>query len=290
MAIAITTACVSAQDLAKVEPDLVVPTLSDDGPAAGRRFVETLPAYEGTAVHHVVYLPTDWSAEKRWPVVVEYAGNGPFGTSTGRVEDAKLGYGVTGGRGCIWVVLPFVSGDGKSNVRWWWGDKPTYDVGPTVAYCKLAVPAICAKYGGDPRRVVLSGFSRGAIACHYVGLHDDEIARLWRGFVLYSHYDGVNEHWPYPAADRTAALVRLKRLNGRPEFICAEETDSAANSIDAVRRYLAATGVEGDYTFASTGYREHDDAWALRPGDTRRKLRAWLRRVLEQGKPGVDSK
>jgi hypothetical protein len=32
-------------------------------------------------------------------------------------------------------------------------------------------------FGGDASAVVLTGFSRGAIACGYLGMHDDETAK-----------------------------------------------------------------------------------------------------------------
>jgi hypothetical protein len=119
--------------------------------------------------------------------VVEFAGNGnyknAFGdTSTGRVEDASLGYGISGGKGMIWVVMPFieVKADGsQGNAITWWGD-----IAETKRYCIATVKDICTRLGGDEKRVVLSGFSRGAIACNYIGLHDDEISRLWCAFHL----------------------------------------------------------------------------------------------------------
>jgi hypothetical protein len=43
--------------------------------------------------------------------------------------------------------------------------------------------------------VFIAGFSRGAIACNFIGLRDDEIASLWCGFVVHSHYEGVRD-WP----------------------------------------------------------------------------------------------
>ena len=130
-----------------------------------------------------------------------------------------MGYGLTGGKGYIWLCLPYLNDAGNENVRSWWGDKPTYDAKPTVDYAKRIVPWICKTYGGDSDKIVLCGFSRGAIACNFIGLHDEEISRLWCAFIPYSHYDGVREGWPYPGKDRASALIRLKRLGARPQFI-----------------------------------------------------------------------
>ena len=181
-------------DITSVERDLdpPPPMLADTEPAPGKRVRLTLPAYADTDVHHALYLPNDWKkgSGNHYPVIVEYAGNGPFKSrfgdiSTGKVEDCLMGYGISAGKNFLWLTLPYVSADGNHNQTQWWGS-----VERTVAYAKATVPKICAEYDGDPDRVFLCGFSRGAIACNFIGLHDDEIARLWRGFICHSHYDG----------------------------------------------------------------------------------------------------
>ena len=185
-----------------------------------------------------------------------------------------MGYGITAGRGFIWVCIPYINSAGTRNVTQWWGDKPTHDPQQTLSYCKKVVPWICQHYGGDPKRVVLCGFSRGAIACNYLGLYDDEIARLWRAFIPYSHYDGVHR-WGYPGSDKASALKRLQRLGARPQFICHEGA-----GVSATRHYLKETGVAGNFTIRATGFRNHNDAWLLRPSPARKALRAWLETVL----------
>ena len=270
----------AAPDLRTVKPDLALPPLSNAQAAAGSRVKETHPDWKGTSVYHVLYLPRDWRAGKSYPVLVEYAGNGPYkgrfgDVSTGHPEGSKMGYGISGGAGFIWVCLPYLNNAGKKNVTQWWGDAPQRDARPTVDYCKKAVPWICKKYGGDPKRVILCGFSRGAIACNYIGLHNDRIAKLWRAFIPYSHYDGVNERWGYPNADRKSALARLRRLGNRPQFICHE-----GGGVAATRHWVESTGIQGQFTFRSTGFRNHNDAWLLRPSPARRTLREWLKKSL----------
>ena len=275
-----TLAAVAAPDIRSFQPDLTVPALSIGKPAVGVRVKQTHPQWKGTQVYHIVYLPKGWQTDKRYPVIIEYAGNGPYRSrfgdvSSGYPEGSKMGYGISGGEGFIWVCLPYLNNAGTANVTKWWGNAPKYDVGPTVAYCKKAVPWICKEYGGDPKRIVLCGFSRGAIACNFIGLYDDEIAKLWRAIIPYSHYDGVNERWGYPGADRQSALNRLRRLGDRPQFICQEVSVGQTN-LDATQNYLEATGVKGRFTFQSTGFRNHNDAWLLRPSLSRSKLRKWL--------------
>lgn len=262
--------------LSTVPPDLKVPKLSSGSPVAGRRVKQAHPDYDGTEVHHVLYLPKNWEPGKRFPMIVEYAGNLYGKTSTGRVEGSKLGYGMSGGDDFIWLCLPYLNAGADSNVVRWWGDQPEYDVGPTVEYCKKTVPWVCEKYGGDPRRVVLAGFSRGAIACNFIGLQDDQISKLWRGFLPYSHYDGVNEYWPFPGSDRKFALERLRRLSGRKQLILHE------GSIKETKAYLESTGVDlSNLSFMSTGFRDHDDAWILRPSAARDAVRRWLAALMK---------
>ena len=272
-------------DIASAPADLVVPPLTSGPPRPGRRVKQVAPGYESTAAYHVVYLPTDWAPGKSYPVIVELAGNGPYrgpfgDVSTGRPEGSKLGYGITAGKGYLWFCLPYLNGAGDEIATQWWGDRPSYDPQPTLRYHKQAVPELCEKYGGDPDKVVLVGFSRGAIACNYLGLYDDEIAKLWTAFVPYSHYDGVNEKWGYPHADRAAARIRLRRLGGRPQWIAHEQTNDKARGLAATRSYLKAAGVPGEFVFRGTGFRNHNDAWLLRPSPTRHELRVWLRKVV----------
>lgn len=262
-----------------VPADLVVPPLQSGDAEPGKRVRQTLPGWEQTEVYHTLYLPTGYDKSKRYRVIVEYAGNGDYennlgDVSTGVPEGSKLGYGISFGTDAIWVCLPYLSGDGKRIATRWWGDPPDYNVQPTLAYCKQAVPWICETYGGDPARVILAGFSRGAIACNFIGLHDDQIAGLWCGFVAYSHYDGVKP-WPYPGSDRDSALTRLERLGNRPQFIC-HETSTSKWGLAATRKWLEETGVSGRFTFCETGFRNHNDGWILRPSPARAELRAWF--------------
>ncbi|MCB1235260.1 MAG: hypothetical protein KDM91_09335 [Verrucomicrobiae bacterium] len=278
----------SPPDIATVEPDLVLPEIEiDAAPAPGKRVFWRPPGDPAEVPPLVLYLPVDWSPGKKFPVLCEYAGNGNFKNaigdiSTGRPEGSKLGYGLSGGKGCIWACLPFLNDAGDALAITWWGSPPTHRPDATVAHAKRAVPAVCAAFSGDPDRVILCGFSRGAIACNAIGLHDEEIAKRWRGFFCYSHYDGAREGWPFAGADRASALVRLRRLGNRPQFLCQEGVRSAGVGLDATRKYLAETGLTGDFTFVSTGFRNHNDAWLLRPSPARAAAREWLARVISQ--------
>ncbi len=261
-------------DIRSVPADLVVPETTEGEPAAGKRVRQCGSGYAGTEVHHTIYLPINWRPGRRYPIIVEYAGNGNYknqygDVSTGRVEDSKLGYGISAGRGLIWLCLPFVNSREKKNQVIWWGD-----VEATVSYAQNTISQVCDEYGGDRSAVIIAGFSRGAIGCNYIGLHNDEIAKLWLAFIQYSHYDGVITNWPYEGADRASALRRLTRLNGRPVFVCQEK------SVESTRAYIESTGIRAPFTFQRIAFRNHNDAWVLRDIPARRALRGWLDKVL----------
>jgi hypothetical protein len=263
-------------NLRSISVDLVVPQMTAGEPAAGKRVKHQLPEYTGTELFHALYLPTNWERGKRYPVLFEYPGNGPYknklgDTNSGRLEDCNLGYGISAGKDFIWVCLPFVEPKSKSHALQWWGDADA-----TVTYCKAAVNQVCDEFGGDPDRLVLCGFSRGAIACNYIGLRDDDIAKLWRCMIVHSHYDGVTR-WPYADSDQTSALKRLRRLNGRPQFVTHE------SSIDATRRFIISSGIkdlEGTVEFQALPFPNHTDSWVLRDLLERAKVRDWLQGVL----------
>lgn len=272
------TTCLSAQTqpvaLMSMPPDLTVPAVTHGPPAPGRRVPLTTVGWECTDVRHLLYLPVDWKPGKKLPVFIEYAGNpydhGHGNAGDGSVESCVMGYGISAGKGMIWASLPFIepSGGVLQNALRWWGD-----VEETRDYCVETVRDICARYGGDPKRVFIGGFSRGSIAANLIGLHDDEIAKLWRGFVCHSHYDG-SRRWPRDGG-REAVLERLRRLGNRPQWISHEVEPMET------KRWLGVTGIKGNWTFVPLPFPDHSGAWVLRDLPERKTLREWMKRVMK---------
>ena len=272
--------------LTSAEEDLVTPTMTDDAPAAGKRVRQVAPEYEGTAVYHSLYLPTDWKPKGKFPVIVEYTGNKfPPANGSGEIKDANLGYGMSDGRGFIWIAMPYIEVGKKENAVKWWGDKDA-----TVNYCKTNLPRICKEFGGDPNNVIVCGFSRGAIGASYIGLADDEIAELWKGMFTHDHFDGQKK-WGYPESDRASALLRLARLKGRSVHISGNRT-GASTMRDG---YLVDHLDLADFTFLDVPVAKiftipegrfnhaHTDLWMHRKSPQRVQARAWLQRVIGAG-------
>ena len=112
---------VSSQDLpdiSSVDKELSIPKTSAGAPAAGARVRETTPGWDAEEVHHMLWLPEDWEPEVTYPVIFEYPGNGGYSDDfDGTPENSGLGYGLTAGRGYIWVCLPFVQvKEGKRSI------------------------------------------------------------------------------------------------------------------------------------------------------------------------------
>lgn len=260
--------------------DLETPAMTDAPPGPGLRVRQVAPEYKDTEVYHALYLPVDWKPGGNYPVIVECTGNKfPVGGSTGEVKDANLGYGISGGKGFIWVSMPYVEKGRQKNALTWWGDRQA-----TIDYCKTNLPRICKDFGGDTNNIILCGFSRGAIATSYIGLADDEIASFWKAIFTHDHFDGARE-WNYPESDRASALKRLARLKGRPVLVCG----MGSGERDYLRDHLELA----DFTFLHVPTKSlfnipegkvihaHTDLWMHKDSEYREKTRAWLRRVVD---------
>ena len=193
-----------------------VPEITRDAPAAGRRVYQALPGWEQTEVRHVLTLPREWQAGKRWPVIVEYPGNvfyHKYCYSTGKTDQGKLGYGLARGEKFIVLNLPFISEDGQREQIDGWGD-----IEKAIGYCHAALKFVEQTYGADPRAVFFTGFSRGSYAANYLALRNDRIAGVWAGFLTLRD---PGAQWPNPAQKGWRGIgagwnERAARMRGRP--------------------------------------------------------------------------
>ncbi len=262
--------------------DLVTPPMTHEAPAAGKRVWQQAPEYRGTNVYHSLYLPRNWIPGEKYPVLVEYTGNKFLpGRGSGEVKDANLGYGISGGNQFIWIVMPYIAMDKECNTVKWWGDREA-----TIRYCKQNIGHICKEFGGDLDNLLICGFSRGAIATSYIGLADDEIARLWKAVITHDHFDGVKQ-WPYPDSDRQSALHRLSRLQGRPVLVCGQRATAVRKEFLAEYLKLADftfldVPVHSIFTIPEGPYlHSHTDLWMHRPSSYRNHVRKWVQKVIQ---------
>jgi len=240
-------------------------------PAPGKFVKQVAEEYRGTQVYHALYLPTNWRPGATYPVIVEYPPN-KYRELAGRVEECRLGFHQSGGRDFLWVAMPFVDSAKKENAPWLWGDEKA-----TADYCLTNLRRICERYGGDPSAVFLTGFSRGAIACGYIGLRDEAMADVWLAFLPHSHTDGG-------AFTPKGAKERLARTRGRPTFATYGSQDSGAPHSRkgiAILRELGFPFVERELPNLA-----HTDRWIEQDCPVRREMRAWMAGVLKD-RPGT---
>ena len=164
------------------------------------------------------------------------------------------------------MCLPLLGDQPLQHQTKWWGDADR-----SVDYCNQVIENVCRDFGGDSQRLFLAGFSRGSIACNYIGLRDPELAQRWRGFICHSHYDGVRQ-WGYPGDSRAAAATRLERLGQRPQWISHE------SDVEPTRAYLRKACPNGRFTFESLPFDDHTDKWVLEDSASSRRLRAWFQK------------
>ena len=246
---------------------LEVPVVSEDPPAPGSRVRFRLPDPGGDKVHAILGLPEDWEPGRLWPVIVEYPGNLFFTGdcfSTGLPEQCVIGYGITRGRGAITLGLPFVLPENQGIAEHGWGDP---DV--TADHALRFVEEVCRRYGGDRSNLVLTGFSRGAIACGYIGLRNERIAPLWKGFHACQHYDG--DGWN--GASLEGALERAKRFRGRKVF----QTDNPPRQFQPVMDAMNA-----EVEWVQSGLGAHAIAMFLDDRPSTERLRSWYWALVKE--------
>ena len=246
---------------------LELPPVEERRPGAGRRVRYRLAGDESSGIDAVLNLPRDWREGGRYPLIVEFPGNIFFTEgcySTGRPEQCVIGYGICRGEGAICLGLPFVNRKAGGVAENGWGVEEE-----TAGFATAMVKEVCEKFGGDSKNVVLTGFSRGALACGYIGLRDDRIASLWKGFHACQHYDG--DGWN--GATMEGALVRARRFRGRSVF----QTD---NSESFLKEVMDAMGVP--VRFANSGLGSHATAMFLDERPSTRDLREWFRDLVSK--------
>jgi len=288
-------ASASPPDVTKYPVDLHTPKVIQGEPEPGKRVLQALPAYEDSNVRHALYLPIDWIKDRTYPVIAEFTENG--GTVAG--GKATQGYGISEGEGYLWVTLPYVSEDGKQDMDWWWGSPDR-----TADYAQAAIESICETWGGNADAVILTGYSRGAIACNYIGLRNERIAKLWLGMVPVSHYD--NRSWKQTKAEQAGRVTRLRRLGSTPQYICGEmhlaekhndrrllaivrerkftSIDTATRELnlksileqEGIRQFVMENHPDGNFTFATFPWVNHYGDWILHDTPARMKLRKWV--------------
>jgi hypothetical protein len=255
------TAAGQAPQWAPTRDRLEVPDVEAAPPAPGRRVRYRLPGDEKTGIAAVLQLPDDWAPGRKFPLIVEYPGNiffTPGCYSNGLPDQCVIGYGITKGKGALCLGLPFVDRAAGAIAENSWGNPDD-----TADYALRMVEEVCRKFGGDPKNVVLTGFSRGAIACGYIGLRNDRIAALWKGMHACQHSDG--DGWN--GATLEGAIERARRFKGKSMFHTDNPREKFQPVMDAMQTQV---------THVSSGLGAHACAMFLDERPSTQQLRQWF--------------
>ncbi len=244
---------------------VAVPAVTEDEPAPGRRVRYHLAGDPAGGPYAVLHLPEDWRPGAVLPLIVEYPGNiffVPGCYSTGLPDQCVIGAGIARGRGAICLALPFVDRSAGVIAEGGWGVPDD-----TASYAVAMVEQVCREFGADRANIILTGFSRGALACGFIGLRNDRIAALWKGFHACQHYDG--DGWN--GATEAGALERAQRFRGRAVFQTDNPRAKFQTVMDAMRVPV---------TWADSGLRAHATAMFLDERPSTEQLRRWFRELV----------
>ncbi len=238
---------------------LDVPDVEDASPKAGHRVRYRLNSDKG--IYCILNLPEDWQPGRKYPVIAELPGNIYYTVgcySTGLPDQCTIGYGMSQGKGVICLGLPFVDRKAAVIAESGWGNADD-----TAEYTVNMVEEVCAKFGGDRQNLFITGFSRGAIACGYIGLRNDRIAALWKGMHCCQHYDG--DGWG--SATRPTAIERARRFRGLGIF----QTDNRQKDVQPMMDVMKAP-----VTLVGSGLGAHATAMFLDDRPSTKQLREWF--------------
>jgi len=260
----------TAMDWIRPSGRIDVPDMLPGRPAPGRRVRYRLSDATDSEVYSALYLPPGWEPGKRYPVIAEFPGNIFYSAkacwSTGRPEQCQMGYGIIAGSEAIWVSLPFVDRETGEIAESGFGSNDGAD---TVTYTMNVMEAICQDWGGDRNNLFLSGFSRGSIACGYIGLRNDRIAGLWKGIVGCQHYDGSR----WRQSSMAGAVERAPRFRGKAIF----QIDNRRENYQPV---VNATDSSVQWTWTRSGLGYHATAMFLDDRPATKQLRQWFRDLV----------
>ncbi len=236
-----------------------IPTMVEGTPAKGKVTKRNITGWNNN-VYYTIYLPSNYSATgTKNPVIFDLPPN-EYETYNGKPECEYLGYGLGYGSDFIVVVAPFLNADGSNLATTYWGAGTLAgDYTKTLEFWQAILTDIETNFNSDPDRVILTGFSRGAVACSYLGCSTYEWASKFCAFMPFSHHDG-GSLTPFAAYQR---LMRMQPM--KTAIMYGGVTDSGrANSLIGVG---ICNELEIDYTAFEIADSGHDIAWCLREDD-----------------------
>jgi predicted peptidase len=249
------------------EPTYVVPPVVDTTgtgapvggtpgfkPPAGGGFILRSMTASGVAFPYQVFSPASWSATKKWPIIVSFAGSGERGSDGYLQLDDGLALVVKAQQANFPAVVIFPQAPLTTL-----NQEPQFD-----ASVLKQIDQVVADYNGDPTRIYLVGFSAGGtIAMDFAFQQPTKFAALANisGGICTNCVDptGTMSH---PQAYAVAAQV-LKAMPVRV-YHGATDTSLPVTEIRILASAFTAIGANFKYIeYANAGHAIWDNVFAL---------------------------
>ena len=254
---------------------LTVPEIEENVLGAGKRVKIYLPEYP--EAYYVLFLPYNFTHEKKLPVICEIPANACSYVYNGLPDTTTfLGYGITKGRDWLWVSLPILNSEGNKILQTYFPENPS----ATIKFWLLVLNDLNKKFNIDKNKIVLSGFSRGAISISYLGNSNDEISSKWAAYFAHAHFDGCCQTIPGNCEER------INRMKDKETLIAVGKNDIAHKcSTDAYRKL---TNLECPVTYLEIPdiYTDkwenlaHNPFWILEDSEAAEDARNWLKNLF----------
>lgn len=240
-----------------VKPILNLPPIIESGfPEPGKRTIVYLEKYPEAP--YVLFLPYNFCEERKWPVIVELL------CSSNNPKCAVLGYGLTRGMNCIWITVPYINNEGKVS-GWYFPES-------TVNYWLAVLDDLNAKFSIDNKKIVIAGFSLGAMATSGIGNWNDTISSKWAGYFAHAHFDKCCYR---QAGDYKE---RLGRFKNKKVLITVGGRDPAKRCSLKCYKRLLEKKVTVD--FMEIPDVTHSPKWILEDSEYAEYARRWLNSII----------
>ena len=189
----------------------------------------------GSEYRYVVYVPREFTRTRSWPVIVQLHGGGSYGNDGLKHTEGGLARAIRNNpeRCPVIVVFPQAHADGTPGWQLEGGQAALAALDRTIK-----------EFNGDPKRVILTGYSAGgngtwSIASRY----PERFAALVPICSFVAAFKGTTSGIDYPSlapADSGDVFTFVaKRVSGIPIWIFHGDADTTVN-VEASRKMTAA--------------------------------------------------
>ena len=232
----------------KIVKLLVVALLICSPAFAETGFLDRAVTLKGKTYRYQVYVPTDYTPTKMWPIIVYLHGNGRQGDDGLRQTDAEFANSIRQNRSLFRAIVIFPQA--SVGTRWLFSEMEELVV--------VELDHTTAEFSSDSRRIYLTGFSMGATGAYRIAYRwPNKFAalvavagRIEAGSSYTAQVTEIDRQTnPFVAAPDPFASLAL-RIKHIPIWIFHGDADETV-PVEQSRRFLAAlkkAGADVRYT------------------------------------------